>query len=167
MAVWSLTARSVGLSLGPDNHARLRARRGVQTVFRTARPPRSPATRVHCNGIAGASDAHGRLLAHPSPGCGVLLWVPFATSVAVGPLVFAFFVVFPRPVWSMAKLGPRCSRRRSSSDGIYTPWYHIMRDVGPATGLPDWMTAAVYAVNIVYAGVGGGDGSDRPARGER
>ena len=26
-----------------------------------------------------------------------------------------------------------------------------MRDVGPSTGLPNWMTAAVYAVNIVYA----------------
>ena len=26
-----------------------------------------------------------------------------------------------------------------------------MRDVGPSTGLPNWMTAAVFAVNIVYA----------------
>ena len=39
------------------------------------------------------------------PVVGVFLWVPFATSVAVGPLLFAFFAVFPRPVWSMAKLG--------------------------------------------------------------
>ena len=85
------------------------------------------------------------------PVVGVFLWVPFATSVAVGPLLFAFFVVFPRPVWSMAKLGAALVPAALIVGWHLYAWYHIMRDVGPSTGLPNWMTAAVFAVNIVYA----------------
>src|SRR5215203_557880 len=34
----------------------------------------------------------------------VLVWIPFAGSVAVGPLLFAFFAVFPRRTWSGRRL---------------------------------------------------------------
>ena len=83
---------------------------------------------------------------------GAFLWVPFATSVAVGPLLFAFFAVFPRPIWSMAKIGAALFPATLVVGCHLYAWYQIMRDVGPPTRLPDWMTAAVYAVNIVYAG---------------
>ena len=33
-----------------------------------------------------------------------LLWIPFATSVVVGPLLFAFFAVFPRQVWPTSQI---------------------------------------------------------------
>ena len=35
---------------------------------------------------------------------GLLLWVPFATSVAVGPLLFTFAAVFPRRAWSIRRM---------------------------------------------------------------
>ena len=50
-----------------------------------------------------------------------LLWVPFATSVAVGPLLFAFFAIFPRPAWPARRLGIALCLRRWSSHGTSPP----------------------------------------------
>ena len=40
----------------------------------------------------------------PSP-IDLLLWLPSATSVAVGPLLLAFFAIFPRRLWLRRRLG--------------------------------------------------------------
>jgi serine/threonine-protein kinase len=79
-----------------------------------------------------------------------LLWVPFATSVAAGPLLFAFAAVFPRPAWSVGKL---CVALLPAA--LVVGWhvyggYQVSRDLGSATGLRDG-TTAIAVVNVVYA----------------
>jgi serine/threonine-protein kinase len=84
------------------------------------------------------------------PVIGGLLWLPFATSVAVGPLLFAFFAVFPRPHWSTPRLAVAlCPATLIVGWHVYA-WHRVTREIGPPTGLPDW-TMAVFAVNVVYA----------------
>jgi hypothetical protein len=84
------------------------------------------------------------------PVIGGLLWLPFATSVAVGPLLFAFFAVFPRPLWSTARLTVALFPATLIVGWHMYAWHRITRDIGPPTGLPDW-TMAVFVVNLVYA----------------
>jgi hypothetical protein len=86
------------------------------------------------------------------PVVGMLLWLPFATSVAVGPLLFAFFAVFPRRAWSTARLRIALFPAALIVGWHVFAWYHITRDVGPPTGLPNW-TMAVFVVNVVYSGL--------------
>jgi eukaryotic-like serine/threonine-protein kinase len=85
----------------------------------------------------------------PSP-LGVFLWVPFSTSVAVGPLLFAFFAVFPRRKASVVRLSVALVPAALVVGWHLYAWYHITRDPGPPTGLPDW-NASIFAVNVVYA----------------
>jgi len=80
----------------------------------------------------------------------LVLWLPFATSVAVGPMLFAFFAVFPRRSLSPATIGALLL-----PGVVAVAWYvrvgvTILAPAGGATGLPDW-TAWVFAVNISYA----------------
>ncbi len=80
----------------------------------------------------------------------LLLWLPFATSVAVGPLLFTFFAVFPRRMLSSATLSLLLV------PGLIAVVWHLyvgvvlMQPLGPATGVPEW-TAWVFAVEVAYA----------------
>ncbi len=82
----------------------------------------------------------------------LLLWVPFTTSVAVGPLLFAFFAVFPRQRWSRSRLALALAPAVLTVGWYLYAWYAITRDLGPPTGLPDWVMP-VFSVNVAYAGV--------------
>ncbi len=80
-----------------------------------------------------------------------LLWIPFATSVAVGPLLFAFFAVFPRRLWSRSSLALAMAPAAVVVGWHVYAWHHIMRELGPPTGIADWLVG-VYAINIIYGG---------------
>ena len=85
------------------------------------------------------------------PVVGVLLWLPFATSVAVGPLLFAFFAVFPRRAWSTARLRIALVPAALIVGWHVFAWYHITRDVGPPTGLPNWTMAVLWSTSSTPA----------------
>ena len=80
----------------------------------------------------------------------LLLWLPLATSAAVGSLLFAFFAMFPRRVLSTGKLCMALLPGAFIMALHLYSWYHILRHVGPPTGVPDRMMA-IYGVNIGYA----------------
>ena len=80
-----------------------------------------------------------------------LLWVPFATSVAVGPLLFAFFAVFPRRVLSTPRLAAAVFPAVLIVGWHVYAWHRITQDLGPPTGLADWLMG-VFAINVIYAG---------------
>lgn len=85
----------------------------------------------------------------PTP-AGLLLWIPFATSVAFGPLLFAFFAVFPRRRWSTAALAIALVPAL-----VVVAWHvyvehDIQQELGPPIILPDPLTA-VFVMNLAYA----------------
>jgi len=81
---------------------------------------------------------------------GALFWVPFATSVAVGPLLFAFFAVFPRRLLSRRQFAlALVPAVIVVAWHLYAGWL-ITRPPGRPTGLPDTM-AWVFGVNVLYA----------------
>jgi hypothetical protein len=80
----------------------------------------------------------------------LLLWVPFTTSAAAGPLLFAFSAVFPQRVWSWSSIVAALL----PGVGVVV-WHlyagvHLMRELGPAPALPNAVTL-VFLVNVVYA----------------
>lgn len=80
----------------------------------------------------------------------LLLWFPFTTSAAGGTLLFAFSAVFPRRVWSKSRI-----LVAMFPGAIVATWHlyfgvQLMRDLGPATGLPNAVTL-VFLVNVSYA----------------
>jgi hypothetical protein len=85
----------------------------------------------------------------PGP-VGLLLWVPFATSVAVGPLLFAFFAVFPRRIWTTARMTLALVPAVIIVGWHLYGWREISRAPGPPTGLPDWVMPLL-AINAAYA----------------
>jgi len=78
-----------------------------------------------------------------------LLWIPFATSVAVGPLLFAFFAVFPRRLWSTSSLALAMTPAALVVGRHVYVWNYIMRELGPPTAVTDWLLG-VYAMNVIY-----------------
>ncbi len=82
---------------------------------------------------------------------GALLWIPFATSVAVGPLLFTFFAVFPRRMLPTRTLTAALIPAVVIVGWVVNSWHHVMRDLGPATGIRDG-TPVVFIANVVYAG---------------
>ncbi|CAN5834331.1 hypothetical protein BH24ACI4_BH24ACI4_17860 [soil metagenome] len=82
---------------------------------------------------------------------GLLLWVPFATSVAVGPLLFTFAAVFPRRAWSIRRIAIALVPAAVLVSLQLYSGYHIMQPPGGPTGLPDW-TMPVFVINVAYAG---------------
>ena len=78
-----------------------------------------------------------------------LLWIPSATSVAVGPLLFAFFAVFPRQFWPMSRLLAALAPAVLIVGWHVYAWHRMLQDPGPATGVTDWL-AVVFAVNVIY-----------------
>jgi len=79
-----------------------------------------------------------------------MLWIPFGSSVAVGPLLFAFFAVFPRQRWP----GPQLAVGLLPGAAVVA-WHVysgsvVMRAPGAATGLPE-VSIWGLAVNVAYA----------------
>ena len=85
------------------------------------------------------------------PVLATLLWVPFASSVAVGPLLFAFFAVFPRRVLSTPRLAAAVFPAVLIVGWHVYAWHRITQDLGPPTGLADRLMG-VFAINVIYAG---------------
>ena len=84
----------------------------------------------------------------PAP-FGALLWAPFGTSVVVGPLLFAFFAVFPRRRWPVRRLVP------ALLPGAVIAAWHVragalmLRPPGDPIALAD-LTMVGLAVNVAY-----------------
>jgi serine/threonine-protein kinase len=81
-----------------------------------------------------------------------LLWLPFGSSVAVGPLLFAFFAAFPRPRWSARTLGLALLPAALVVAWHVAAWYHIAGPLGPPTWIPD-PVMALLGMNVTYAGL--------------
>ena len=153
MAVGPGPAGSAGLSPGAGHHARLRACRRIQALtlnhppcsVRCSSPP-LPRCRWRSRCAWSPSGTPCR------PLLGALLWLPFATSVAVGPLLFAFFAVFPRRV-----LVDDQTRRRDLPGGAHRRLARVRlvshlagsRTANRAAGLDD----GVFVINVIYAGL--------------
>ena len=80
-----------------------------------------------------------------------LLWVPFTTSAAAGPLLFAFAAVFPRRI-----LSPRAIALQLLPAVAMAAWYlhaglRVMGPLGPPTGLANDVVL-VFVANVIYAG---------------
>jgi len=80
-----------------------------------------------------------------------LLWIPFATSVAIGPLLFAFFAVFPRRLWSTSTLAAAVVPAGLVVVWHVYGWHRIMQNLGPPTGVTESLME-VLAINVIYAG---------------
>src|SRR3954470_3615234 len=78
-----------------------------------------------------------------------LLWIPIATSVVVGPLLFAFFAVFPRQVWPTSRLLAVLAPAVLVVGWHVYAWHRMLQELGPATGVTDWL-AVVFAINVMY-----------------
>jgi len=88
----------------------------------------------------------------PAP-ASLLLWIPFATSVAAGPLTFVFAAVFPRRSWSTRALTIALLPAALVVGWHVFVGYQIMADPGAATGLPDSITITA-VVNAAYGVLG-------------
>jgi len=80
---------------------------------------------------------------------GLLLWIPFATSVAIGPLLFAFFAVFPRSMLSGRRLAAALVPAALMVGWYVNAWHHIALDLGPPTGVRDWVMT-MFVGNVLY-----------------
>src|SRR5436190_2560591 len=78
-----------------------------------------------------------------------LLWIPFATSVVVGPLLFAFFTVFPRQVWPTSRLLAVLAPSVLVVGWHVYAWHRMLQELGPPTGVTDWLPV-VFAINVMY-----------------
>ena len=88
----------------------------------------------------------------PAP-ASLLLWIPFATSVAAGPLMFVFTAVFPRRSWSTRALTTALLPAALVVGWHVFVGYQIMADPGAPTGLPDSITITA-VVNALYGVLG-------------
>jgi hypothetical protein len=79
-----------------------------------------------------------------------LLWLPFTTSAAGGPLFFAFASVFPHRIWPSKWIAV------ALIPSLTAPAWHLhvgrqlMQDLGPPIGLHDG-APLVFVVNALYA----------------
>jgi eukaryotic-like serine/threonine-protein kinase len=84
----------------------------------------------------------------PSP-LAALLWVPFTTSTAVGPLLFAFAAVFPRRVLSARVIAIQLLPALAMAAWHLHAGLRVMSAPGPPTGAAN---DVVFVANVVYAG---------------
>ena len=80
----------------------------------------------------------------------LLLWIPYTTSAAVGPLLFAFCAVFPQRIWSRTRIGLALAPAVTLAAFHLYAGIVLMRDSGPPTHLPDGVPV-VFFVNAIYA----------------
>jgi eukaryotic-like serine/threonine-protein kinase len=79
-----------------------------------------------------------------------LLWLPYTTSGTLGPLLFAFFAVFPKRRWSWPKLAAALVPGVLTAAWVLYEGYHLTRALGPPSGLPDRRTWT-FAISVLYA----------------
>jgi hypothetical protein len=79
-----------------------------------------------------------------------LLWLPYTTSGTLGPLLFAFFAVFPRRRWSWPKLAAALVPGVLTAGWVLYEGYHLTRALGPPSGLPD-LRRWTFAISFLYA----------------
>lgn len=79
-----------------------------------------------------------------------VLWVPFTTSAAVGPLLFAFVAVFPRRVWSKTTVAAAMIPGAAAAGWYLYLGRELMRDLGPPIDVPGG-AVPVFLVNVIYA----------------
>ncbi len=79
-----------------------------------------------------------------------LLWLPYTTSGTLGPLLFAFFAVFPRRRWSWPKLAAALVPGVLTAAWVLYEGYHLTRALGPPSGLPD-LRRWTFAISVLYA----------------
>ena len=79
-----------------------------------------------------------------------LLWLPYATSAAIGPLLFAFFAVFPRRALSPPRLAVALLPGVASVGWFVFTGRYLMQPLGDATGLSDPMPW-VFGTSVAYA----------------
>ena len=85
------------------------------------------------------------------PALGALLWVPFTTSAAAGPLLFAFAAVFPRRVLSTRAIAIQLLPALPLAAWHLHAGLRVMSPLGPPTGLSNGVVF-VFLVNVLYAG---------------
>ena len=79
-----------------------------------------------------------------------LLWLPYATSLSLGPLVFVFFGVFPRRILRESTLIVALLPGVFATGwGLYEA-YHLVGAAGPPFGLPDLRTWT-FSTSFLYA----------------
>lgn len=156
---------SWGYLATPDQFA-LRAVRFVQLValglaaFIIFKRPRDSVARIGAWLLA--SVAVLSLLLPPGLGAvwrglpaplGVLLWIPFVSTLAVAPIGFTFFAVFPR----VAFRSPLAWSAIWAPVSAWLAWhayygYHLVYTPTHTTGLSDWSAFAVTASAAYVAG---------------
>jgi serine/threonine-protein kinase len=86
----------------------------------------------------------------PSP-LAALLWIPFTTSAAVGPLLFAFAAVFPRRVLSARAIAIQLLPAVPMAAWHLHAGLRVLSEPGPPTDLANDVVL-VYLANVLYAG---------------
>lgn len=81
-----------------------------------------------------------------------LLWVPFTTSAAAGPLLFAFAAVFPRRILSQRAIAIQLLPAVPIAAWHLRAGLRVMRELGPPTGLANDVVF-VFLANVLYASV--------------
>jgi len=81
----------------------------------------------------------------------VLLWVPFTTSAAAGPLLFTFAAVFPRRVLSARAIAIQLLPAVPIASWHLHAGLRVMGDPGPPTGVANDVVL-VFLANVLYAG---------------
>ena len=85
----------------------------------------------------------------PSP-LAALLWIPYTTSGATGPLLFVFAAVFPRRVLSARVIAIQLLPAVPLAAWHLYAGLIVMSELGPATGLGDDVVL-VFLANVLYA----------------
>jgi eukaryotic-like serine/threonine-protein kinase len=80
-----------------------------------------------------------------------LLWVPYAASVVVGPLLFGFFAVFPQRTWPRARLALVLLPAIPVVVWHALAGYQLLQPPGAPIGISDPLPA-LFVVNMTYAG---------------
>ena len=86
----------------------------------------------------------------PSP-LAALLWVPFTTSAAAGPLLFAFAAIFPRRVLSARVIAIQLLPAMPMTAWHLHAGLRVMSPLGPPTGVANDVVL-VFLGNVIYAG---------------
>src|SRR4029453_13538573 len=80
-----------------------------------------------------------------------LLWVPFTTSAAAGPLLFAFAAIFPRRVLSARVIAIQLLPAIPMTAWHLHAGLRVMSPLGPPTGVANDVVL-VFLGNVISAG---------------
>ena len=85
------------------------------------------------------------------PPLATLLWIPFTTSGAAGPLLFAFAAVFPRRLLSGRAITIQLLPALPMAAWHLQAGLRVMGPLGPPTGIANEVLL-VFLANVIYAG---------------